>query len=99
MGGVGKLGTNMITIPAKTILDAIDSGDIESIRDDGLIVVLIDFKRVLTLPALPTPQVSKSPGNVITVLSGDVIYARIVAESPEDAEAIAATLADLLAMV
>ena len=87
----------MIEIPARTILNAIEGGDLESIHDDGSIVLLLDLKRLLTVPESPTPQVSKSPANVVAVLSGDVAVAQIPAENYEDAEEIAAILADLLA--
>ena len=89
----------MVKIPASKILDAVEDADIESIRDDGILAIVIDRELMMAMPALPPPRVSKSPDNVVIVHSGSVFVARIEAGSAEDAEDIAATLDDLLAMV
>lgn len=88
----------MIDIPAQTILNAIECGGLEEISYDGSTVVLLDLQPIFTIPQLPVPQISNSPGNCVTIRSGGIPVARIAAQSSEDAERIADWLADLLAV-
>lgn len=87
----------MISIPAKSIMNAWGGGEIGAIVD-GTIRLLTDLHPVLSLPQTPAPQISKSYDNSVVVSSGDVPVARIDAESAEDADEIAGWLADLLAI-
>ena len=86
----------MIELTARQILNAIEGGDIESIRDDGVITILIDLKPVLTIPAEPVPQVQKTVGNAVNVLSGEVTVATIEADDEADAVLIAGAMGDIL---
>jgi len=87
----------VVTISVKAVLNAIEGGDIEAIRQHGLLKILIDLKPVLIVFESPRPQIRKSiGGNTITVLSGDVPVATVQADSADDAEQIASVLADLL---
>lgn len=88
----------MITIPARTVLNACEWRDIESMREEGSIVILFDLKRVLTIPESPMPQVSVTFGNMVTVRSGDVPVAQFEVDDAEHAEEIAATMSRLLEM-
>ena len=80
-------------ITADNLLLAIEGGDLESILEDGLIVVLIDLKDVLHVPALPTPQISVTPGNAVVVVSGTIEITRLFAENKAEAILIADSLA------
>ena len=79
---------------AQQFLRASESGHLESILDDGLIVVMIDLNPVLHVPALPTPQISVTPGNAVVITSDEIEIARIDAETQVDAELIADSLVD-----
>lgn len=88
----------MIELSALEILNAIEGGDIESIRDDGVITILIDLKPVLIVPEVTVPQVKKSVGNMVSVWAGDIPIAAVQADDEADAEEIAGALADLLSI-
>ncbi len=88
----------MTELTARRILNAIEGGDIESIRDDGVITILIDLKTVLTFPEAPVPLIQKTAGNATTVRSGKVTVATVQADDEREAELIAGAITELLAI-
>lgn len=86
----------MVTINAQRILNATEVGNIEVLRENGMLEILIDQKQVLIVPAAPLPQI-QTDANAVHVLSGDILAAVIQADSKEDAKSIASTLEGMLA--
>lgn len=79
-------------ITARSILNAIEGGDIESIRDDGMLTVLIDRKPALTIPNRPAPKIQVTGEHAVQVLSGDRVDCSIEEEDAFDAKQIADAL-------
>lgn len=84
------------TIPAPQILSAIKNGDLESIRDNGTITILIHPKPILTLLAEPVPQVRITADDRVQILSGDNIECSIQAADHDDAEEIADAISGVI---
>lgn len=88
----------VIELSAQKLLSAFEGGDIELMKEDGKILLLLDLKPILTMLETPVPKVTKWKDNSIVITSGTETVAVIQAESDLDAEEIRASLVDLLAM-
>jgi hypothetical protein len=90
---------NGMTLTAHQLLNAIDGGDLESIRADGIITVLIDLRPVLTIPVDPmSPKLSIRvlADHSVVISVDDIEHARIQADDADDARQIAGALRDLV---
>ena len=86
----------MIHLSGGDVLTALQNGTLESIRDDGVIEILMGGTPVLTFSEAPAPEVSKRSGNSVLILSGDVIVAKIDAETADDADEIVLRMKELI---
>lgn len=86
----------MIHLSGSEILTALQHGTLESMRDDGVIEVLIEGNPVVTFSESPAPEVSKRSGNSVLILSGNVIIAKIDAETADDADEITLRMKELI---
>lgn len=84
-------------LTAKTILNAIHGGDIESIRKDDKIVVLIDRKPAMRIPADPKPEVRRDGTAVVVTNGAAPPYVLLIgAETRDEAVEIFETMAHLI---
>ncbi len=86
----------MIHLSGGEVLTALQNGTLESIRDDGVISILIDGNPIVTLSEAPEPEVSKRSGNAVLILSDNIIVAKIDAETADDADEITLRLKELI---
>lgn len=86
----------MIHLPGSEVLAALQNGTLESIRDDGVIQIFVGGSPIATFSEAPAPEVSKRSGNSVLVLSGNVIIAKIEAETADDADEITLRLKELV---
>lgn len=77
---------------AEQLLKAIEGGELECLRDDGVVTLFVDRKPELTMPEAPTPQVTINEGNSVEILSGEVSVATIEVLTTVEAEIIADAL-------
>lgn len=82
-------------IEARQILKAIASGDIQSARQGGKIVITINSNPVLTFQVDPVAAMVITRKTILCVGSDD-FHETIKADSPEDAEMIADAIDRLL---
>jgi hypothetical protein len=69
-----------MTTLGRTIINAVEGGDIEAIRHDGLIQLLIDLKPVLSVPANRKPRLAVAD-TAVEIPSGDAKAKRIECET------------------
>lgn len=86
----------MIEICGPTILNAVDSGEIECFRDDGQLTLVAESKPVLKFRESPLLQIHKRADDSVTILNDDGAVARIQLDNADEAKYIASKLAEIL---
>ncbi len=77
---------------ARKILNAVEGGDIEAIRQGDSLHLLLALRPVVSVPANPHPEVGVTSTNLVRVISGVSEIDSIQADSAEDARIIAETI-------